>query len=138
MASKFENSLRIDGTLGRDAEIQHTSGRKCVVKFSICYNTGKKNQAGGWDKVPHWFDCQYWHDSPDDRRLVKGALVKVIGSLRQEKWTDQVTSQQRSKLVIKVESIEYLDKEAIFGPRSENQASRAETFDDGFEDTIPF
>ena len=43
MANKLENEIRVDGTLGKDAEFRYTSSGKRIVKFSICYNTSKND-----------------------------------------------------------------------------------------------
>lgn len=140
MANKLENSIRIDGTIGKDAEFRFTNGGKCVIKFSICYNTGKKNEQGTWDKVPNWFDCQYWHDDPNDKDiLIRGQLVKVIGELRQEKWADKETGKERSKVFINVSSIKVLNKDEIFGKSTSQPLSQSNSFeDDSWEDNVPF
>ena len=140
MANKLQNKTEIDGTIGRDAEFRFTSGGKCVIKFSICYNNGKKNEQGKWDKVPNWFDCQYWHDDPNDKDiLIRGQLVKVIGELRQEKWPDRETGKERSKVYINVQSVIVLDKETIFGKSTSQTSNQQAGFeDDSWEDRVPF
>jgi len=145
MANKLENEIRVDGTLGKDAEFRYTSSGKRIVKFSICYNTSKK-VGDQWEKVPHWFDCTYWHDSEQDNDiLVKGQLIKVIGSLQQEKWTSE--GNQRSKVSINVHSIQVLDKDEVFGKRNSQpsdqstgypNANHAEQFEDDEFSDIPF
>jgi len=149
MANKLQNEIRIDGTLGRDSESKYTASGKRIINFSICYNSGKKNAQGTWDKVANWFDCQYWHDDPNDADLlVKGQLIKVIGELRQEKWIDKTTSQERSKVIINVQEVILLDKDVIYGKGNSQSSNQAVSYqgpnkvqnvsDDQFEDDIPF
>ena len=149
MAGKLVNKIEVDGQLGRDAEFQTIGSDKRIVKFSVCYNSSKKNAQGGWDKVPNWFDCQYWHDDPNDADLlVKGQLIKVIGELRQEKWIDKTTSQERSKVIINVQEVILLDKDVIYGKGNSQSSNQAVSYqgpnkvqnvsDDQFEDDIPF
>ena len=132
MSNRLENSIKIDGMLGKDAEFKYTTSGKCVIKFSICHNTSKKVNDQ-WEKVPHWFDCNYWHDSPSDKDiLVKGQLVKVIGELRQESWEHE--GSKRSKVVINVNEVIVLDKDTVYG-KSGNVQSNQQV--DSFVDDNP-
>jgi len=144
MANKLENEIKVDIQLGRDAEFTYTTSGKCIVKFSGCYNSRKKNTSGDWENVPNWFDCQWWHESSDDKNLLmKGNLVKVKGELRQEKWADKQTNQPRYKIYINVSEVKLLDKNEVFGggqnnSQSSNQSTNQANIVDEFEDDMPF
>lgn len=104
------NEVRIDGRIGKDAEIRFTASGACVVKFSIA-NTERKKQGDEWvDGDTGWYDVEYWPKDPEEaRRFVKGAYLCLKGRLKVDKWESQGTKHQKVKIAMReVESWEFV------------------------------
>ena len=116
------NIVSLVGNLGRDPEIRYFESGNAKCDFSIAVSAGK-------DKPSDWLDIQAWGKSAERaaERLRKGSRVAVVGSLKQERWTDRTTGAQRSKVVVNAQSIEIIAK-------AESQQSAS---DDTYEDA-PF
>lgn len=109
MASDI-NVITIIGRLAREAELKYTNSGTPVCNFSIASNTSQKGQDGQYSDVGHFFDCVLWGKVGDAliQYLTKGQQVGIQGRLEQQKWQDQATGQNRSKVVINVREIELL------------------------------
>ena len=109
------NITTLTGHLGRDPELRWFESGKAKCQFSIAVSTGK-------DKPSDWFDVVAWGQSAERAadRLRKGSRVVVVGSLKQERWTDRTTGAQRSKVVVTAQSIEIIEKATSQEPASDN------------------
>lgn len=102
------NLLVIQGNLVRDVEQKAVSDVWNVAKFSIAVNSWKKDPQGNWKEGDaSFFDCVWWYKQilPVMAKLLKGKKIIVEGKLRQERWQDKTNGEQRSKVVIIVESV---------------------------------
>ena len=101
------NVSTLTGNLGRDPEVRYFESGKAKCEFSIAVSVGK-------DKPADWFDVCAWGASAEraQKLLSKGSRVVVIGSLKQERWADQESGAQRSKVVLNAQSIELIAKPA--------------------------
>ena len=130
------NVVALVGCLGRDPETKYLDNGKVVTKFSIAVNRPKK----GGEKETDWFDCEAWGQTAEfaSNYVKKGNRVSVVGSIRQEKWEDRTTGQNRSKVMIAVDRLENLT------PRDQSAPAPAPTPAPGhgapsrFEDDVPF
>ena len=97
------NFTTLTGNLGSDPELRYFQSGKAICNFSLAASAGK-------DKPADWFDVQVWGASADRaaKLLRKGSRVVVIGSLKQERWQDKQSGNQRSKVVVNAESIEVI------------------------------
>lgn len=109
MASDI-NVVTIIGRLAREAELKYTNSGTPVCNFSIASNASQKGQDGQYSDVGHFFDCVLWGKVGEalNQYLTKGQQVGIQGRLEQQKWLDQATGQNRSKVVINVREIELL------------------------------
>jgi len=99
------NSLTIIGRLTRDAEAKCLDSGDCVINFSIAVN-GSKKQGGQWVDEASFFDAVHFAKSDGIvQYLVKGQQVALVGSLRQERWT-QDDGANRSKVVIRAHGVQ--------------------------------
>lgn len=90
------NSISIIGNLGRDPITKVTpSGRSVTTMTLAC-----KPSKDATDK--DWYDVEAWEElgTRAAQNLQKGSQVLVEGRLRQDKWTDKNTGQERSRLKI--------------------------------------
>jgi single-strand DNA-binding protein len=103
MAYDF-NQVTILGRLSRDPETHTTPNGMAICNFAIATNPGKEDEGASF------FDCKAF----DAKALViqkhctKGKPIIVVGKLKQEKWQDKTTGENRSKTVILVSDISFL------------------------------
>ena len=147
------NRVVIVGRLTRDAELTYTSSDFALTKFSVALNQRKK-QNDQWIDHAHFFDVLIWGKRGEalNQYLTRGQQVAVEGELRQERWQDKNTQQNRSKISIECTNIQLVggkkdgNSQGNYnsGPqRNNNQQSNSQPFDQyknggGFDDDIPF
>lgn len=92
------------GRLTRDPELKYTAGNTAVCEFTIAVK-----QKGGDDA--YFFDCQSWAKTAEviSEYVSKGARIFVSGVIQQQKWEDKESGAKRSKVVLKVEQMDFLD-----------------------------
>lgn len=101
------NTVSIKGNVTRDAEVRRTQSGNISVSFGLAWNQSRKNQQGGYDDVPHYFDVQMWATDRQllylQPRIVKGARCAVVdGHLEYQSWQDN-QGNKRSKVVVRVD-----------------------------------
>jgi len=102
------NRVVLVGRLTRDAEVKYTAGGQGVCTFSIAVNRSKR-VGEQWEEEASFFDVNYWLRNGADgvtKYLLKGKMVGVDGSLRQDRW--QKEGQNHSKVEIVATSIQLL------------------------------
>lgn len=94
------------GNLSRDPDFRNTSSGSAVCKLNIAVN---RPARGGKDEVC-FVDVTVWGKTAENCRqyLSKGSQVFAEGYLRQENWTDKSSGQQRSKLSVVAENIQFM------------------------------
>jgi single-strand DNA-binding protein len=105
------------------------SGGK-VINFRFAVNNRKKNQqTGEWEDDPCFLDVKAFNRENGrkladliEQYLHKGDLAYIEGHLVQEKWQDKNTNENRSKLVVAVEDVQFLQPKADGGQRSGGMA----------------
>jgi len=121
------NRVTISGNLGRDPELRATASGMQVLQFSVCVNERRKNQqTGDWDDVPNWVRCTMFGNRAESvsRYVGKGSHVTVAGRLRENKWQDKQTGQNRSTLEVVVDDIDFT------GGQREQQPQQQAYYDD--------
>lgn len=105
------NKAIISGNLTRDPELRSTTGGMQVLNFGVAVNDRRKNnQTGQWEDKPNFIDCVMFGNRAESvsRFLSKGAKVAVEGKLSWSQWQDKQTGQNRSKIEVLVDEIEFL------------------------------
>lgn len=76
-----------------------------LCTLTLAVNRRSKNQD-----QPDWFNLKIWGKTAEVARnyAKKGSQIGVKGSLEVETWTDKATGTERSRPVIKVESLDLL------------------------------
>ena len=116
MASDI-NSVILVGRLTRDAELSYLPSGTAALAFSIAVNRSKK-EGDQWVEEANFFDISYISKSAENFKqyLVKGKQVGIQGSLKQDRWQDKESGQNRSKIKIMASSVQLL------GGRSDSNA----------------
>jgi single-strand DNA-binding protein len=101
---------RFIGRMARDPEIRYFESGNCVCNARILINKpGAKRDDG---QEPDGFKVEIWGEKAAAfaDATTKGDLVDVTGRVKSETWTDRTTGEQRSGVVVTVESFEVLVK----------------------------
>lgn len=104
------NMVQVVGRLTRDPELAYTSSGVPFAKFSMAVS--KKYQVNGeWREDTIFMDCIAWQKLGEyvgqaHSQFYKGAPILVQGELAQDKWVDRATGQERTKIVIKCNSVQ--------------------------------
>ena len=109
------NCITLTGRAGRDPEVRYFESGTMVANLTLAVNRMKR------DEDPDWFNLEIWGKQAQVAAdyVRKGSLIGVIGSVRNESWTDRTTGEKRSKVVIRVDRLELMgskkDSEQGFG-----------------------
>jgi single-strand DNA-binding protein len=161
------NKVFIIGRLTRDAELKYTEAGMPVSRFSIACNE-KHKKGEEWVDEVNYFDIVLWGKTGEKlhQYLAKGKQIAIDGKLKQERWQDRDTGNNRSKVSITALNIQLLNSgnnnnggggEDQYGygdshsaggygagkaggeqSRSNSGPGTTPASNDGFEDDIPF
>ncbi len=101
------NSVIIEGNLVRDPVVKETPGGAQVCKFSVALNRYYKVNDERQQEVS-FFSVETWNKVAQScaEYLEKGRGVRVVGRLKQERWTGPDES-KHEKVVIVAEHVEF-------------------------------
>ena len=135
------NSLIIEGKLVKEPEIKHVSSGKTVCNFTVANNRYIPKDDGTFEQETMYIDCECWNRLADlaESKGKKGCSVRVVGRLKQSRWTDS-TGQSRSKISVIGEHLEFRkpivsETEALDVPSVQEEQDASSSSDEFF---IPF
>ena len=101
------NSILIEGNLVRDPELSYTPKGTAVCKFSVACNRAFK-QDDQLQKEVSYFDVSTWTRLAEvcGEYLRKGRGVRVVGRLKQDRWSD-ADGKPHSRVLIIAEHVEF-------------------------------
>jgi single-strand DNA-binding protein len=101
------NSILMEGNLVRDPVLNQTPKGTNVCSFSVASNRYYKQNDETQQEVS-FFDVEVWAKLAEvcSRELNKGRGVRVVGRLKQDRWTDDQGG-NRSKVKIVGEHVEF-------------------------------
>ncbi len=112
MAGNF-NKVLLMGNLTRDIEIRHTQSNTAVGKFGLAVN--RRYYVGDGPSREQreettFVDCDVWGRTAEvmSQYLHKGSPVFIEGRLKYDQWDDRNTGAKRSKLMVVVESFQFI------------------------------
>jgi single-strand DNA-binding protein len=105
------NNATIVGRLGGDPDVKYFESGSCTARLTVYINE-KFNKNGETQEETHRIPVEAWGQTAEycAKYLHQGSYVAVTGALRENRWTDQATGDNRSRLVLKAQRIENLDK----------------------------
>jgi single-strand DNA-binding protein len=102
------NKCLFTGRLTYDPELKTTTTNKSVASFSIAINEGKN--SNGEDLVT-FVNCEAWEATANfvtnPQYFKKGKPIEVEGRLRQDRWEDKATGENRSAYKVVVDRINF-------------------------------
>lgn len=110
------------GRLTRDAELKYTNSGQAVCHFSVA--TGSRRKKGDqWVDEASFWDVDLWGKQGEsiNQYLVKGKLVAVEGTMRQDRWEQD--GQSRMKVVIAANTVQLLGSNAGGQSQDSSQSS---------------
>ncbi len=113
MAITNFNRVQIIGRIVADAEFSYTDKRGApLAKFSVAVNrTWTDRETNEPRSDAQYFDFKAWNEAAVKVHLhaPKGTVLRLQGELRNEKWEDRDTGQQRSRIFIHVRDSRNVD-----------------------------
>lgn len=101
------NSILLEGNLTKDPEIKTLSTGSQVCNFSVASDRFYR-QNENTEKEVSYFDVEAWAKLglACSQNLKKGRGVRVVGRLKQDRWTDP-EGKPRSRVMIVAEHVEF-------------------------------
>jgi single-strand DNA-binding protein len=101
------NSILVEGNLVKDPELSYTTKGTAVCKFAVACNRAFK-QDDQLQKEVSYFDVTTWMRLAEvcGEYLKKGRGVRVVGRLKQDRWTDP-DGKPHSRVLIVAEHVEF-------------------------------
>lgn len=102
------NSIILEGNLTADPELKSTPNGTAVASFRVGSNRFYKNGMGDRVDEASFFDIEVWSRLAEtcSEYLTKGRGVRVVGRLKQDRWTDPDGNHQ-SRIKIVGEHVEF-------------------------------
>lgn len=102
------NQIFISGNLCDEPELSYTPGGTAKARFSIAYNTARKDKTTKEEiKEVSFFSVIAWAKQAEFVANFgkKGQHITLIGQLKQERWEDRETKQSRQAVRIIAQKI---------------------------------
>jgi single-strand DNA-binding protein len=104
------NSILVEGNLVRDPELSYTPKGTAVCTFAVACNRRYKQDEQTMEEVSY-FDVTTWTRLAEvcGEYLKKGRGVRVVGRLKQDRWSDP-EGKPHSRVLIVAEHVEFKPK----------------------------
>lgn len=108
------NKVILMGNLTRDPELRYTASNAAICQFGLATNRKIKMQDGQERDEATFVEITVFGRQGENcsKYLKKGSGVHIDGRLKYEAWTDKNTGQNRSKLSVTGEFVQFLPKPA--------------------------
>jgi single-strand DNA-binding protein len=105
-------SIILEGNVVRPPQIQETTKGTPFCKLGVAVNRWYKSMNGAVQNEVSFFDVDTWGNLAKtcSETCEKGRGVRVVGRLKQDRWLDQTTGKNRSKVTVVAEHIEFKPK----------------------------
>ncbi|HEY9055202.1 MAG TPA: single-stranded DNA-binding protein [Rectinemataceae bacterium] len=117
------NSILVEGNLVRDPSTKTLPSGSQVCAFTLATNRYFKSGEQGLEEEVSYFDVEAWSRlaATCSQYLKKGRGVRVVGRLKQDRWTDS-EGKQKAKVKIVAEHVEFSPRK--HGPQAEESAGQ--------------
>lgn len=105
------NKVLLAGNLTRDVELRHTAGNQAIAKIGLAVNRRWKTPDGEQRDETMFVDCEAWGKTAEfiANYFSKGRPIFIEGRLKLDQWEDKETKAKRSKHVIVIENVSFVD-----------------------------
>lgn len=103
------NRVILMGNLTRDPEVRQSQNGTYVVRAGLAINDRVPDGQGGWKDEASFFDAVIFGKRAEAfaRFMKKGSSVLIEGKLRQSRWQDRESGQNRSKVEVVIDNWEF-------------------------------
>ncbi|MEM9015681.1 MAG: single-stranded DNA-binding protein [Verrucomicrobiota bacterium] len=111
------NRVTLLGNLTRDPELKRTKTGASVTDLGLALNRVWANENGERQEETTFVDITVWGKNAENaaKYLQKGRSVLVEGRLQLDTWMDAKSGQNRSKLRVVAESLQFLGQNQQVG-----------------------
>jgi single-strand DNA-binding protein len=105
------NKVILIGNLTRDPELRYTQKGTAIAKIGIAVNRVWRDEAGAQHEEVTFVDVEAFGKQAETlgQYMKKGRPIMVEGRLKLDTWEDKQTNQKRSRMVVVLESFQFLD-----------------------------
>ncbi|MCR4579014.1 MAG: single-stranded DNA-binding protein [Treponema sp.] len=105
------NSIVIDGNLVKDPVLSEPKAGFKVCKMTVAVNRWYKDESGNAVDKVSYFDVDAYANSAEfcNKYAKKGAPIRVVGRLQQDRWTTK-DGKTDSKVIVVAEHVEILKR----------------------------
>jgi single-strand DNA-binding protein len=105
------NKVLLAGNLTRDVELRHTAGNQAIAKIGLACNRRWKTPEGEQREESMFVDCEAWGKTAEfiAQYFSKGRPIFIEGRLKLDQWEDKETKAKRSKHVVVIENVQFVD-----------------------------
>jgi len=114
------------GRLTKAPDLRYTKSGNPVCNFSLACNRQYTTQSGERRDDVTFVEVSAWGKSAEtiSQYVGPGRPILVAGHLKNEKWIDKATGQDRSRIVVVLETFRFMDKKDD-GPQTSGTRSTA-------------
>ena len=111
------NKVFLMGNLTRDVELKYTPSNQPVADLGVATNRRYRTRDGEDRKETTFVDCEAWGRTAEvmSQYLSKGSPVFIEGRLKLDQWDDRETGKKRSKLLVVIETFQFVDSKGSGG-----------------------
>jgi single-strand DNA-binding protein len=104
------NKVILVGNLTRDPELTYSQAGTAICKLGLAVNEKFTKQSGEKVEKVHFIDITAWAKTAETiaQYFHKGDPILVEGKIQQDRWQDQNTNQNRSKVYVVAERFTFV------------------------------
>ena len=104
------NRVELIGRMGREPELRNTQDGKKVATINFATSETWKDRSGQRQEATEWHRLVAWGKTAElfEKHIRKGDYLRIVGSLKTRKWTDQ-QGQDRYSTEINVREVGFLE-----------------------------
>jgi single-strand DNA-binding protein len=116
------NRVTLVGNLTRQPELRKTKNGAAVTDLGIALNRVWTGENGQRQEETTFVDVTVWGRAAENaaQYLQKGRSVLVEGRLQMESWQDKQSGQERSKLRVVADTVQFLGNSHEAGPSDDD------------------
>ena len=118
------NSVTLIGNLTRDLsensmDFAYSPSGMARANVSVAVSKSRKMQDGTWQDEPSYFNVVIYGKTAENLKpyLKRGTKIGVLGYLKQDRWQDKQTGQNRERVVIVADNVQ------LCGGNSQNNSN---------------
>ncbi len=122
------NRVTLIGNLTRNPELRKTKTGAAVAELGLALNRVWNNESGQRQEETTFVDVTVWGRNAENaaQYLQKGRSVLIEGRLQLETWQDKQSGQERSKLKVVADAIQFLSSGQESTAASSQDSNRRE------------